>query len=280
MAHLVEEIDDDLLRARLVDPYDAHVEYINEDGQVSGGVAGEALSFFVPFLFGMLLVITIFISSSYLLRSVAEEKSNRVIEIVLSSVTPPATPGRQGSRPGRAGPDANSGLDCISFRPERRPCPAGGDCHPTLCPSGGLRIGFCLLYIGLHRLCRSYGGDRYAGVEYSGEPADFRHLHAYCGRSHDVAGGDPDQPQWNAGTGPLLVPPDRADDHDAAAAACRSAVDRCGGEHSGTVSHDSAGRLVGRESISSGHADVRQTARSLGDRALAETCLSRSGAAA
>ena len=88
MAHLVEEIDDDLLRARLVDPYDAHVEYINEDGQVSGGVAGEALSFFVPFLFGMLLVITIFISSSYLLRSVAEEKSNRVIEIVLSSVTP------------------------------------------------------------------------------------------------------------------------------------------------------------------------------------------------
>ena len=87
-AHLVEEIGDETLQARLIDPYDAQVEYIGEQAQASGGVAGEILSFIVPFLFGILLAITIFVSSGYLVRSVAEEKSSRVIEIVLSSVTP------------------------------------------------------------------------------------------------------------------------------------------------------------------------------------------------
>lgn len=88
MAHLVQEIDDHALRERLIDPYDAQVEYASEKGETTGGVAGQVLSFIVPFLFGMLLTITIFISSGYLLRSVAEEKSSRVIEIILSSVTP------------------------------------------------------------------------------------------------------------------------------------------------------------------------------------------------
>lgn len=87
-AHLVEEIGDETLQARLIDTYDAQVEYIGEQAQASGGVAGEILSFIVPFLFGILLAVTIFVSSGYLVRSVAEEKSSRVIEIVLSSVTP------------------------------------------------------------------------------------------------------------------------------------------------------------------------------------------------
>ncbi len=87
-AHLVEEIGDETLQARLIDPYDAQVEYIGEKAQASGGVAGEILSFIVPSLFGILLAVTIFVSSGYLVRSVAEEKSSRVIEIVLSSVTP------------------------------------------------------------------------------------------------------------------------------------------------------------------------------------------------
>jgi len=46
------------------------------------------LSYLVPVAFAILLTVTIFISSGYLIRSVAEEKSSRVIEIVLSSVTP------------------------------------------------------------------------------------------------------------------------------------------------------------------------------------------------
>ena len=88
VAHLVEAIGDETLRARLIDPYDARVEYIGEEGRTSGGAAGEILGFLVPFLFGVLLAVTIFVSSGYLVRSVAEEKSSRVIEIVLSSVTP------------------------------------------------------------------------------------------------------------------------------------------------------------------------------------------------
>lgn len=88
IAHLVKEIEDESLQTRLIDPYDARVEYVGEQRQASGGVAGEILSFMVPFLFGILLAVTVFVSAGYLVRSVAEEKSSRVIEIVLSSVTP------------------------------------------------------------------------------------------------------------------------------------------------------------------------------------------------
>ena len=88
IAHLIKEIEDKTLQARLIDPYDARVEYVGEQTQASGGVAGEILSVMVPFFFGILLAVTIFVSSGYLVRSVAEEKSSRVIEIILSSVTP------------------------------------------------------------------------------------------------------------------------------------------------------------------------------------------------
>jgi len=52
------------------------------------GATGEIKRFLLPYVFGMLLMITIFVSSSYLLHGVVEEKENRVIEIILSSVTP------------------------------------------------------------------------------------------------------------------------------------------------------------------------------------------------
>ena len=54
----------------------------------SGGF--DAASFFVPYAFTLLFVMSIFITSGYLLQSVTEEKENRVVEIVLSSV--PALP--------------------------------------------------------------------------------------------------------------------------------------------------------------------------------------------
>lgn len=47
-------------------------------------------AFLLPFGFTMLFVLSIFITSGYLLQSVTEEKENRVVEIVLSSV--PALP--------------------------------------------------------------------------------------------------------------------------------------------------------------------------------------------
>ena len=85
---MFRNVGDATLRARLIDPFDAQFEFLNESGQTSGGEAGEILGFIVPFLFSMLLVVTVFVSSGYLVRSVAEEKSSRVIEIILSSVTP------------------------------------------------------------------------------------------------------------------------------------------------------------------------------------------------
>ena len=88
MAHLVQEIGDAGLRERLLDPYDAHVEFTSEADEEPGGVVARVLGYVVPFIFAILLTVTIFISSGYLIRSVAEEKSSRVIEIVLSSVTP------------------------------------------------------------------------------------------------------------------------------------------------------------------------------------------------
>jgi ABC-2 type transport system permease protein len=47
-----------------------------------------AATFLVPFGFTLLFVMSIFITSGYLLQSVTEEKENRVVEIVLSSVPP------------------------------------------------------------------------------------------------------------------------------------------------------------------------------------------------
>ena len=44
--------------------------------------------FVMPYLFGILLAMSIFTSSSYLLQGIAEEKESRVMEILLSSVSP------------------------------------------------------------------------------------------------------------------------------------------------------------------------------------------------
>jgi ABC-2 type transport system permease protein len=52
--------------------------------------ASVAAGFIVPYVFTLIFVLSIFITSGYLLQSVTEEKENRVVEIVLSSI--PALP--------------------------------------------------------------------------------------------------------------------------------------------------------------------------------------------
>jgi ABC-2 type transport system permease protein len=59
---------------------------IDEDGETSEG--NELSSFLVPYLFLMILFMTVFMSGQLLLRSVMEERTSRTIEILLSSVTP------------------------------------------------------------------------------------------------------------------------------------------------------------------------------------------------
>ncbi len=85
--HLVRDIPDATLRARLADPFRAQVVNLSGEEQSAGGALASVLGFIVPYLLSVLLIVTIFVSSGYLLRSVSEEKTNRVIEIVLSSVT-------------------------------------------------------------------------------------------------------------------------------------------------------------------------------------------------
>jgi ABC-2 type transport system permease protein len=72
---------------RVLDP--AEISSHTIDGRpVTPG--SEIASFLLPYAFTLLFVMSIFITSGYLLQSVTEEKENRVVEIVLSSV--PALP--------------------------------------------------------------------------------------------------------------------------------------------------------------------------------------------
>tara|TARA_Y100001970_G_C14232215_1_gene859374 strand:+ start:557 stop:1783 length:1227 start_codon:yes stop_codon:yes gene_type:complete len=59
---------------------------LDNSGQASKG--NELSSFLVPYLFLMILFMTVFMSGQLLLRSVMEERTSRTIEILLCSVTP------------------------------------------------------------------------------------------------------------------------------------------------------------------------------------------------
>ena len=83
--HLLQDEVDPALHKRLVDPIEPVP--VNLEGEPGGGPLSTALNFIVPYFLGLLLVMSILVSSGYLLRGVAEEKMSRVIEIVLSSVT-------------------------------------------------------------------------------------------------------------------------------------------------------------------------------------------------
>lgn len=88
IAHLTQDMDDHILRERLADPFDARVENSSGASQSPGGMLAGTLNFGFSYLLSILLIVTIFTSSGYLLRSVSEEKTSRMVEIILSSVTP------------------------------------------------------------------------------------------------------------------------------------------------------------------------------------------------
>jgi ABC-2 type transport system permease protein len=73
-------------RARAADPL-AGLRYATPGGdELTRGQS--ALLYVFPFIFGLLFVFVTFSTSSYLLQAVVEEKENRTMEIVLTSVTP------------------------------------------------------------------------------------------------------------------------------------------------------------------------------------------------
>lgn len=56
-------------------------------GQTTRGVSGSA-AFFVPYVFAAILFFTNLIASGYLMQALIEEKENRVVEMLISSVRP------------------------------------------------------------------------------------------------------------------------------------------------------------------------------------------------
>ncbi len=85
-AHLVASYVPPELLARVEEPVTDFVPV--QAPSEEGGPLSFAFRFIVPYILGMLLVMSIFVSSGYLLQGVAEEKENRLVEIVLSSISP------------------------------------------------------------------------------------------------------------------------------------------------------------------------------------------------
>jgi ABC-2 type transport system permease protein len=87
--HLLDGQVDPALQERAADPMNVDPRVISSGGETQGeGPWGFVFTFVVPYFLSIFLVSSIFVSSGYLLQSVAEEKESRVVEIVVSSVRP------------------------------------------------------------------------------------------------------------------------------------------------------------------------------------------------
>lgn len=85
---LANKVDATIL-TRASKPPDTTLITLDSAGKPTTGVGLAIIAGFVaPYFFSIMLFIAVFSSSGYLLRSIADEKETRVIEIVLSSVSP------------------------------------------------------------------------------------------------------------------------------------------------------------------------------------------------
>lgn len=75
------------LAERVARPLEEIVPVGAEGQENGGGPLGFVFSFIIPYALAFMLIMTIFVASGYLLQGIAEEKENRLVEIVLSSVT-------------------------------------------------------------------------------------------------------------------------------------------------------------------------------------------------
>ncbi len=74
---------------RLRNPLDLTRYEVTRDGDVAAAEEGQILTFFtVPFLSAWIMIMVIFMVSGTLLQSVSEEKENRVVEVLITSVSP------------------------------------------------------------------------------------------------------------------------------------------------------------------------------------------------
>ena len=85
LSNLASKVSDDLL-ARVVVPYLLVTQEIDESGVPIEEDDDDGDFFYL--VMGMILVVAIFTSSGYLLQGLSEEKENRIMEVLLSSVRP------------------------------------------------------------------------------------------------------------------------------------------------------------------------------------------------
>ncbi len=85
--NLLEGQADAQILERAKNPLGVQSVRLDESGQVAEDQGGFQ-AFVFPMVFGFLLIITIMSASGYLLQGLGEEKENRVMEILLSSVSP------------------------------------------------------------------------------------------------------------------------------------------------------------------------------------------------
>ena len=87
ISNLLEEQSNQQVVTRVQYPLSMNSITLDESGQVAAEQGGFS-AFIVPYIFSILLVMAIFTSSGFLLQGLGEEKENRVMEILLSSVSP------------------------------------------------------------------------------------------------------------------------------------------------------------------------------------------------
>lgn len=87
ISNLLEGQSDEQVVNRVQYPLALNNITLDESGQVATEQGGFS-AFIVPYIFSILLVMAIFTSSGFLLQGLGEEKENRVMEILLSSVSP------------------------------------------------------------------------------------------------------------------------------------------------------------------------------------------------
>ena len=82
---LASEVSEELLN-RVKNPVLLNSWHLDETGEVSEP-PDELQAILVPYFFGLLFIMSIFMTSGYLMHSVTEEKENRIMEVLLSSVS-------------------------------------------------------------------------------------------------------------------------------------------------------------------------------------------------
>jgi len=85
--HLLQDEVDPQVRARVADPIEPVLVSLEAEAEPEGGPLAIILNMMVSYFLGILLIMTIFVTSGYLLQGVTKEKTSRVMEIILSSVT-------------------------------------------------------------------------------------------------------------------------------------------------------------------------------------------------